>query len=302
VIDGRDVTDMPPRHRHCGIVFQNYALFPHLSVFNNIAFPLRLRRLRREEVVRRVNETIRLVDLIGFESRLPGQLSGGQQQRVALARAVVFRPRVLIMDEPLGSLDKSLRDQLQIQIRRLQQRLHTTTVYVTHDQTEAFALSDRVALLRNGRLEQVAAPQEIYRKPATIFVARFVGDLSVLPGTVLRSHESRLTVQTDDGVEVHADSSITFESGTRVVCGLRPESVRLHIAEEQADPPRYPMRILAATFQGGHTRVTLLTHSGQQVVADVTGMVEYVDVGAQVHCSWSPSDILVYPEASGDST
>ena len=225
LINGRDVTWAPAYARDIGMVFQNYALFPHMTARENVAFPLRARRRSRVEIERAVDEALELVQLGGVGERLPAQLSGGQQQRVALARAIVYRPALLLMDEPLGALDRKLRGDMQVEIKRLHRELGTTVVYVTHDQDEALSMSDRVAILRRGRLEQVGTPHEVYSKPATRFVASFVGDTNFLAGIVER-----------DGVTCRLpvlDLSLPLTSfgprpaGTRLTASFRPEHLRL---------------------------------------------------------------------------
>ena len=184
LVDGRDITAVPPAKRDIGMVFQNYALFPHLSVAGNVAFPLQMRNVASAEIERRVGETLALVELAGYEARLPRQLSGGQQQRVALARAIVFNPRLLLLDEPFGALDRKLRETMQLEVRRLQRRLGLTTIFITHDQEEALVLSDRIAVLNRGALQQVATTTEIYERPANDFVADFVGESNIFHGTL----------------------------------------------------------------------------------------------------------------------
>src|ERR1700722_14226693 len=184
LLGGADVTFTAPARRNVGMVFQNYALFPHLDVRRNIAFPLEVRRLPRAEIDRRVGATLALVDLEGYEGRFPRQLSGGQQQRVALARAIVFDPQLLLLDEPFGALDRKLREAMQLEVRRLQRRLGLTTVFITHDQEEALILSDRIAVMSHGRIQQVATTTEIYERPSSDFVADFVGESNIFRGTV----------------------------------------------------------------------------------------------------------------------
>ena len=181
---GRDITRLDPPHRDMGVVFQNYALFPHKTVFDNVAFGLRMRRVAREEIARRVRRMLELVGLPGVEARFPDQLSGGQRQRVALARALVIEPTVLLLDEPLSNLDAVLRKRMRLELRDLQQRLSTTTIFVTHDQDEAFEMSDRVVLLNHGRIEQIGTPEELYDTPATRFAAEFIGDTNLIEGVV----------------------------------------------------------------------------------------------------------------------
>ncbi|MBO8142393.1 MAG: ABC transporter ATP-binding protein [Firmicutes bacterium] len=194
VVDGKDITYLPANRRRVGMVFQNYALFPHMNVFENVAFGLRARGEPAQEIAHRVRQSLALVRLDGFADRKPGQLSGGQQQRVALARALACRPEILLLDEPLSNLDAKLREETRTEIQRLQKESGITTVYVTHDQSEALALSDRIAVMNNGRLEQVGTPAEIYGKPATAFVARFIGQVNVLAGTVQAVEGSRVLV------------------------------------------------------------------------------------------------------------
>ena len=184
-VDGKPMAGLPPQKRDLGMVFQSYAVFPHLTVFDNIAFPLQIRRARRAEIRQRVGEALELVRLTGYEQRLPRQLSGGEQQRVALARALVFRPRVLLMDEPLGALDKKLRAHMQLELKHIQRHLHVTVIYVTHDQEEALTMSDRVAVMQRGRIEQVGTPAELYEAPASRFVADFLGESNFLDGVVV---------------------------------------------------------------------------------------------------------------------
>ncbi len=183
-VDGTDITRTPPYKRGLGVVFQHYALFPHMSVFDNVAFPLRRRKTPKAEVRRQVREALATVELGHLEERMPAQLSGGQQQRVALARAIVFRPRVLLMDEPLGALDKRLREQLQLEIKRLHHELSITFVFVTHDQEEALVMSDRIALLRDGQVVQVGTPQELYERPAELYTAEFLGESNIFRGRI----------------------------------------------------------------------------------------------------------------------
>jgi putative spermidine/putrescine transport system ATP-binding protein len=183
-LDGKDLTRQKPYHRNIGVVFQNYALFPHMTVERNVAFPLRMRAAPKQDIARRVGEALALVGLGSFAGRYPSELSGGQQQRVALARGLVFRPDVLLLDEPLGALDKNLREQMQVELKRIHREVGITMVYVTHDQTEAMTMSDRVAVFNHGRLEQVAPPLEVYHHPLTRFVGAFIGDSNFLDGRI----------------------------------------------------------------------------------------------------------------------
>jgi putative spermidine/putrescine transport system ATP-binding protein len=210
VIDGKDVTTLPPQHRNLGIVFQHYALFPHLSVAENIAFPLRVRKLPAAEIEERVAWALDVVRLQAFGERLPAQLSGGQQQRVALARAIVFHPPVVLMDEPLGALDKNLRFQMQVEIKEIQQRLGMTVVYVTHDQEEAMNMSDTIVIMNQGRIEQMGPPRQVYEAPASVFAGHFLGEANLIAGTI------------GDGPDIALPSGITLlPAAAATSCGLR---------------------------------------------------------------------------------
>jgi spermidine/putrescine ABC transporter ATP-binding subunit len=226
---GRDVTVAPPAQRDIGMVFQNYALFPHMSVAENIAFPLRMRRVGAAEIQRKVEEVLRLVELDGYEDRMPRQLSGGQQQRVALARAIVFGPRLLLLDEPFGALDRKLREQMQLEVKRLQRRLALTALFVTHDQEEALILSDRIAVMNRGSIVQVGTPQEIYARPVDRFVGDFIGESNLFrarangPGTAqiegvgvsLRVPDAGLTPNAEIGLLIRPERPKPVQAGVR---------------------------------------------------------------------------------------
>jgi spermidine/putrescine transport system ATP-binding protein len=226
ILDGVDMTETPPHKRHVNTVFQSYALFPHLNVFDNVAFGLRRARVEPEQVKRRVNEALELVQLTGFEKRKPAQMSGGQQQRVALARALVLKPAVLLLDEPLGALDARLRKQLQVELKTLQQQVGITFVYVTHDQEEALTMSDRIAVMSNGRIEQMAPPEEIYEAPATVFVADFLGVSNLMDAVASGADNAGRCKVKIGGLEFYAGRGGASVSGNTKVT-IRPERVRL---------------------------------------------------------------------------
>ena len=227
LVDGEAVDHLPPNRRAVGIVFQNYALFPHMTVVDNVAYGLEARRAPRAEIRPRVEEMLRLVHMDGFGGRLPRELSGGQQQRVALARCLAVDPRILLLDEPFGALDKSLRLDMQIEVKRLQHEYGITTVLVTHDQEEALSLADRIAVMNEGRVEQVSAPTEIYDHPATLFVNRFVGTANLLPAELLTAGAERSTLRLADGSTLTAAAPPGLAAGARVVVSVRPEHLRL---------------------------------------------------------------------------
>ncbi len=235
-LGGRDVTDLPPYKRDVNTVFQSYALFPHLDVFENVAFGLRRKKVGKDDVGKRVREAMRLVDLEGFERRKPSQMSGGQQQRVALARALVNRPKVLLLDEPLGALDLKLRKQMQLELKRIQQEVGITFIYVTHDQEEAMTMSNRLAVMRHGRIEQIGPPEEVYENPATEFVAGFLGASNLLDGEIKERVDGKVTVALAGGdvVRVSPDR-VPDIVGNQVKVGVRPEKISIEVYDEE--PP-----------------------------------------------------------------
>jgi spermidine/putrescine transport system ATP-binding protein len=227
-LGGRDVTDDPPYKRDVNTVFQSYALFPHLNVFDNVAFGLRQKKVDKTGIATRVKDSMRLVDLQGFEERKPAQMSGGQQQRVALARALVNRPKVLLLDEPLGALDLKLRKQMQLELKRIQQEVGITFIYVTHDQEEAMTMSNRLAVMRHGRIEQLGEPEDVYENPATEFVAGFLGASNLLEGEVKEAQDGVTTVLLGTGSTVRVPSDrIPPDAGARVKVGVRPEKISI---------------------------------------------------------------------------
>ena len=227
-LGGRDVTDQPPYKRNVNTVFQSYALFPHLNVFENVAFGLRRKKVAKTEVTSRVDDALRLVEMTGFETRKPGQMSGGQQQRVALARALVNHPKVLLLDEPLGALDLKLRKQMQLELKRIQQEVGITFIYVTHDQEEAMTMSNRLAVMRAGRAEQVGPPEEVYENPQTQFVAAFLGASNLLEGDLKEQANGTSTVLLAGGDFVHLPNErAPFGVGESVLVGVRPEKITI---------------------------------------------------------------------------
>lgn len=230
-LQGQDVTWLPPYQRNVNTVFQSYALFPHLTIFENVAFGLRRKKVKDTEVKARVTEMLNLVELPGYERRKPTQISGGQAQRVALARALINRPAVLLLDEPLGALDLKLRRQMQVELKRIQQEVGITFIYVTHDQEEAMTMSDRIAVMNNGRYEQLGDPESLYERPTTRFVAGFLGVSNLLPGSVEGSDDQHAIVRLADDTRIRAPRALVA-GRSRVAIGVRPEKVRLR---EEAD-------------------------------------------------------------------
>jgi spermidine/putrescine transport system ATP-binding protein len=234
LLGGSDVTMLPAYRRDVNTVFQSYALFPHLDVFENVAFGLRRRKVAGRDMDTRVREMLRLVDLPGFERRKPSQLSGGQQQRVALARALVNEPRVLLLDEPLGALDLKLRKQMQLELKRIQQEVQITFLYVTHDQEEAMTMSNRLAVMRHGKIEQIGAPEAVYDTPSTEFVAGFLGASNLLPGEVKERTGSTVAIAVAGGSVLRVSPERVPEGAVEVRVGVRPEKIHIERASEPA--------------------------------------------------------------------
>ena len=227
LLNGQDVTFIPPHKRNIGMVFQNYALFPHMTVRENIAFPLKMHKMAGPEIEKRVTQALDMVQLPQHGDRYPSQLSGGQQQRIALARALSFEPGLILMDEPLGALDKKLRQDMQIEIKHIQERLGFTTIYVTHDQEEALTMSDRIAVLRDGHLEQVAAPQTLYEEPETLYAADFIGESNIFQAQILEIGNEGLTLQLSDGHSFRGLKCLEPVEGPNASVAIRPEKFKI---------------------------------------------------------------------------
>jgi spermidine/putrescine ABC transporter ATP-binding subunit len=294
-IGGRDVTWLPAAKRNVGLVFQSYALFPHMSVYDNVAFPLSVRGHDKTASRERVAAALRLVRLDGFERRRPSQLSGGQQQRVALARAFVFEPEILLLDEPLGALDRKLREQLQVELRQLQRSLGITTILVTHDQEEALSLSDRIVVLDQGRVQQIATPEEAYLKPSNRFVADFLGTVNLFEG-VLQRDDSGWGIRLGDGQTVRcADPGMP--PGGEVAAVVRPERVMLAPADAGSDNPGdgLPATVTDVIYLGQSLRYHLSSHQHKDIVATSTDRGARFPAGTAVRLTWRPDDVWVIP-------
>jgi spermidine/putrescine ABC transporter ATP-binding subunit len=284
LIRGTRVNDVPPHRRRVGLVFQSYALFPHRTVRQNVAFGLRMQRTARAEIGRRVIEALALVQLPGHGERYPRELSGGEQQRVALARALVTRPAVLLLDEPLGALDKKLRDHMKIELKRLQRDVGVTTIYVTHDQEEALTMSDRVAVMRAGRVEQVGAPREIYETPHTVFVAGFIGNTNLLSG------HSRGGAAIECGGVTIATAGVTAAAGAAVTVAVRPERIRLD--DTGGLDNQLAATVAHVVYQGETVRYLLAADGGLELQAVELGRVRF-PTGSRVRAGWSAADARV---------
>ena len=294
LLRGRDVTNDPPDKRPVNMVFQNYALFPHLDVGDNIAFGLRRNHVEGAEIRRRVAEALDLVHLVGYERRKPNQLSGGQQQRVALARALVNRPHVLLLDEPLGALDLKLRKQLQVELKRVQAEVGITFVYVTHDQEEALTMSDRIAVMNHGRVEQLGTPEELYERPLTRFVADFIGTTNLLAGSVESTDGQTAIVRLHSG-DVCVVARGTLSIGDPVELSIRPESVALR---RQTETPVTSVPAIAGTVEqvaylGGNVQYIVRTIGGLSITALAPKTGERLPIDCAIHVHWPLAEALV---------
>jgi len=303
LLEGKVVNDVPPERRQVNTVFQSYALFPHMTVSENVAFGLRMQRRPKAEIAERVAEALRMVHLEKLGDRKPSQLSGGQQQRVALARAVVNNPLVLLLDEPFSALDYKLRCRMQVEIKRLQRRLGITFVFVTHDQEEAFAMSDRVVVMNQGRIEQIGTPQEVYEEPRNLFVARFVGEINILPGRITAMKEPGLYEAEIEGVLFPLRSARAFAEGERVHVLLRPEDVRLLEPAEVGDVPHLSGRIEDTVYKGATVKINILTDNGKTLsVAEFFNEddqeINY-HTGERVAITWVDGWEVVLPHDAG---
>jgi len=299
-LDGQDVAGMPPYRRPVNTVFQNYALFPHLSVFDNVAFGPRMRGDDKAEIERRVREMIEIVRLGDLAQRKPAQLSGGQRQRVALARALVNGPKALLLDEPLSALDLELRRQMQIELKRIQRDVGITFVFVTHDQEEALTMSDRIAVMRAGKLEQVGSPEGIYEEPGTAFVARFIGHANLLAVTVESATNGDAAITLPGGRRCGvATRERSFSAGAKALLMVRPERLEVSASEPAAGVPCMPVTCIDVLFQGAALRCAVRTPSGDEIVAHIESdrPVAAAKPGAALWLYWEPESArLLHPD------
>jgi mannopine transport system ATP-binding protein len=293
-IGDKNVTHVPPNKRDIGMVFQRYALFPHRTVAQNLAFPLRMRKLAKSEVDRRVQAALEMVRLEKMADRLPAQLSGGQQQRVALARAVIYDAPVILMDEPLGALDKNLRQEMQLEIKQLQQRLGATVIYVTHDQEEALTMSDRVAVLNRGVIEQIGSPVELYDRPVNRFVAGFLGEMNFLSARVTRTDGRIATLEVDGRQILH---EVDAPAGSRLTLAIRPE--RISVRDTEGDASMLAGKVTRSIFNGAKVTLLATLENGETInvalPASTPGSA-FVE-GASIRIGWSAGDASIFLES-----
>ena len=296
LVDGNPIMDVPPHKRTIGIVFQNYALFPHMTIAKNLAFPLEVRGFEKSHRDELVAKALELVQLKGFDDRRPSQLSGGQQQRVAIARALVYEPQLVLMDEPLGALDRRLREEMQYEIRRIQDQVGVTMVYVTHDQGEAMVMSDRIAVFDAGRIKQLASPITLYEEPEDPFVANFIGENNQLNGTVTDITNSLCTVDVR-GESIQATQvDPEIRVGDSVVLVIRPERVSIRNSEAEFSNVK-TAKVTAITFVGDHLRVQLDTCGYDDFIAKIPNIAGHGSVlkGDKIEIGWATLDCRALP-------
>lgn len=292
---GRSLDAVPPHRRNIGMVFQNYALFPHMTVEENLAYPLEVRQVAKSERQERVRKVLDVVKMGAFAGRKPSQLSGGQQQRIALARAIVFEPDVVLMDEPLGALDKNLREHLQLEIKHLHERLGITVIYVTHDQSEALTMSDRVAVFNAGKIEQLAPPSELYEYPATHFVAGFIGENNRLAGRIAGRNGNEYAVKTGTGEIMVVRSNSVFALNQDVIVSIRPERVR--IGPDGNRENTFDGTVEEVIYLGDHKRVHIRINGSSALVAKVPNAGANIEIkpSQPLSLGWDRHDAVLLP-------
>jgi len=289
-LEGNPISNIPPHKRGIGMVFQNYALFPHMTVYENLAFPLRVRKFSKDETDKKVEKALSMVSLSGFGSRMPAQLSGGQQQRVAVARALVFDPAVVLMDEPLGALDKNLRESMQYEIKHIHESIGVTVVYVTHDQSEALTMSNRIAVFNDGKVQQLSSPDKLYEEPVNSFVAEFIGENNTFQGEVEDISNDKCKIKLDSGGEIIANPIRVKSKGEKSIVSLRPE--RAIIDPEEKMDNKFKGKIEEVIYHGDHTRLRLDLLGNKEFILKVPNSSARMDIklGNEINIGWNSFD------------
>jgi putative spermidine/putrescine transport system ATP-binding protein len=289
-LDGNPISSIPPNKRGIGMVFQNYALFPHMTVKENLEFPLEVRKMKKSVIDEKVSNALLMVELQDFGSRMPLQLSGGQQQRVALARSLVFEPRLVLMDEPLGALDKNLREQMQYEIKHIHEKIGITVVYVTHDQNEALTMSNRIAVFNDGKIQQISSPDVLYEKPNSSFVAQFIGENNQLKGKVKSVNGENCIITTESGDDIHALKVNVNNSGDASLVSLRPERVAINSSEKFEN--NFDAKVKELIYLGDHIRSRVEICGNDQFIVKIPNsyMGAKLKEGVTVKLSWKASD------------
>ena len=296
-LDGRDATALAPSERGLGMVFQNYALMPHMTVFENIAFPLRVRKLSNKEIEHKVNEALKLIRLPQIGKRKPRELSGGQQQRVSLARCIVYNPSLILLDEPLGALDRKLREQMQLEIKRIHAELGITMLNVTHDQDEALTLSDRIVLMNGGQVEQESSPEELYFRPRTVFAADFIGDANLFDAVATATSPQSVSLRVGDAVFTAGVPAFKVSDGERVTLLVRPENIRLSTDSTALEVNAVPGEVENSIVLGGVVKHHITLAGGKRAVVQEPNHIrrESLHRGQAVKLCWNSVDSVVLP-------
>lgn len=288
-IEGKEIQNTEPFEREVNTVFQNYALFPHMTIYDNLAFGLTVKKVNKAEIKERVTEILELVQLVGFENRKPDQLSGGQKQRVAIGRALINKPKVLLLDEPLGALDMKLRKQMQFELKRLQKKLGITFVYVTHDQEEALTMSDRIAIMYGGDLEQIGTPKEIYERPKSKFVADFIGESNIFYGVASREDNDVLKVKLESGEVLAVDSQVKENEIIYVL--VRPENIKL--STDIVEGFSLVGKVKEHVYIGNVNKTIIVLPTGMEVKMNTNPKIELLPIGSEIFVYWDKEDAVV---------
>lgn len=293
LIDDEEISSKAPYERNVNTVFQSYALFPHMNIFDNIAFGLNLKKLPKEEIKNRVKKMLKTVQMEGYENRMPDQLSGGQKQRVAIARAIINNPKVLLLDEPLGALDLKLRKQMQVELKHLQQKLGITFVYVTHDQEEALTMSDRICVMNKGQIEQLGTPDEIYERPKTKFVADFIGETNLFDGKVVNLINEQAIIELSDNQQVSIDNN-SLINGESICFAIRPERLKLKSSPENNDS-WIKANLKERIYIGSSLKTVLTLNNGKNITVNEPAGENYIFSGdsTEAFITWNPKNAVV---------
>ena len=297
-VEGEPIEDKEPYERNVNTVFQSYALFPHMTIYDNVAYGLKMKKVPKKEIKERVLKMLEMVQLSGFEKRYPSQLSGGQKQRVAIARALINRPKVLLLDEPLGALDLKLRKQMQLELKRLQKKLNITFIYVTHDQEEALTMSDRIAIMHDGVMDQIGSPTEIYERPATKFVATFIGETNVFDGTIRSIEGGKAVIGIENG-EVTSSGSVEEGDGKNtgfavnefVTVSVRPE--KMHFSPKPVEGFTVPAFVRDYIYVGSVLKCIAVLPNGNEIKMEKLAGEELPPIGEKVFICWEPEDAVL---------
>jgi len=289
-LDNNAISNIPPHKRGIGMVFQNYALFPHMTVYENLAFPLRVRKIPKDEADKKINKALSMVSLQGFEARMPMQLSGGQQQRVAVARSLVFDPKVVLMDEPLGALDKNLRESMQYEIKHIHESIGVTVVYVTHDQSEALTMSNRIAVFNEGKVQQLSSPDKLYEEPVNSFVANFIGENNTFEGEVTDVSKSQCKVKLNSGTEILANPIVVKSKGQKTMISLRPERAIINPVSKMDN--NHKGKIEEVIYHGDHTRLRMDLLGNKEFILKIPNSSVRMDIklGNEIKVGWNSID------------